>query len=70
MKFSEGSNSFEMCTNCSSEPALTTHILECLRLTKQDLADNHLLVLDFLRVYERHWPGLALLASGRVYQQQ
>ncbi|GFX36822.1 RNase H domain-containing protein [Trichonephila clavipes] len=30
MKFSEGYKSFEMCTNCSSEPASPTHILECL----------------------------------------
>ncbi|GFX17912.1 RNase H domain-containing protein [Trichonephila clavipes] len=52
MKFSEGSKSFEMCTNCSSKPASPSHILECLGLTKQDLADDPLLVLDFLRLYE------------------
>ncbi|GFT67732.1 RNase H domain-containing protein [Trichonephila clavipes] len=40
MKFSEGCKSFEMCTNCSSEPATPAHILECLGLTKQDLADD------------------------------
>ncbi|GFX09687.1 uncharacterized protein TNCV_652881 [Trichonephila clavipes] len=51
MKFSEGRKSFEMCTNCSSEPATPAHILECLGLTKQDLADDPLLVLDFLKVY-------------------
>ncbi|GFV19416.1 uncharacterized protein TNCV_3663491 [Trichonephila clavipes] len=45
MKFSEGSKSFEICTNCSSEPALPAHILECLGLTKQDLADDPLLGL-------------------------
>ncbi|GFW44839.1 uncharacterized protein TNCV_4511531 [Trichonephila clavipes] len=39
MKFSEGRKSFEMCTKCSSEPATPAHILECLGLTKQDLAD-------------------------------
>ncbi|GFY06510.1 RNase H domain-containing protein [Trichonephila clavipes] len=33
MKFSEGCKSFEMCTNCSSEPATPAHLLECLRLT-------------------------------------
>ncbi|GFU88828.1 uncharacterized protein TNCV_4445051 [Trichonephila clavipes] len=27
MKFSEGYKSFEMCTNCSSEPATPAHIL-------------------------------------------
>ncbi|GFW69485.1 RNase H domain-containing protein [Trichonephila clavipes] len=52
MKFSEGRKSFEMCTNCSSEPATPAHILECLGLTKQDLADDPLLVLDFLKVYD------------------
>ncbi|GFW93870.1 RNase H domain-containing protein [Trichonephila clavipes] len=52
MKFSEGRKSFEMCTNCSSEPATPAHILECLGLTKQDLADDPLLVLDLLKVYD------------------
>ncbi|GFX34039.1 transposable element Tc3 transposase [Trichonephila clavipes] len=52
MKFSEGRKSFEMCMNCSSEPATPAHILECLGLAKQDLADVPLLVLDFLRVYD------------------
>ncbi|GFW94459.1 uncharacterized protein TNCV_2701801 [Trichonephila clavipes] len=52
IKFSEGFKSFEMCANCSSEPASPAHILECLGLTKQDLADDPLLVLDFLKVYE------------------
>ncbi|GFX78476.1 transposable element Tc3 transposase [Trichonephila clavipes] len=42
--FSEGCKSFEMCTNCSSEPATPAHILECLGLTKQDLADDSFLV--------------------------
>ncbi|GFW64812.1 RNase H domain-containing protein [Trichonephila clavipes] len=51
MKFSEGCKSFEMCTNCSSEPASPAHILECLGFTKQDLADDPLLVLNFLKVY-------------------
>ncbi|GFY33236.1 RNase H domain-containing protein [Trichonephila clavipes] len=51
MKFSEGRKSFEMCTNCSSESATSAHILECLGLTKQDLADVPLLILDYLKVY-------------------
>ncbi|GFV49763.1 RNase H domain-containing protein [Trichonephila clavipes] len=50
MKFSEGRKSFEMCTNCPSEPATFAHILECIGLTKQDLADVPLLVLDILKV--------------------
>ncbi|GFU76169.1 RNase H domain-containing protein [Trichonephila clavipes] len=51
MKFSEGSKSFDMCINCS-EPALPAHNLVGLGLTKQGLADDSLLVLDLLRVYE------------------
>ncbi|GFX55548.1 RNase H domain-containing protein [Trichonephila clavipes] len=52
MKLSEGCKNFEMCTNCSSEPASPAHILQCLGLTKQDLADDPLLVLDYLKVYD------------------
>ncbi|GFX00340.1 hypothetical protein TNCV_1273341 [Trichonephila clavipes] len=59
MKFSEGSKSFEMCTNCS-EPASPAHILECQGLTKQDLADYPLLVLDFL--------GVSMLSVLGVWQ--
>ncbi|GFU97991.1 uncharacterized protein TNCV_232681 [Trichonephila clavipes] len=51
LKYSEGCKSFEMCTNCSSEPATPAHILECLGLTMQDLVDVPLLVLYFLKVY-------------------
>ncbi|CAL1275467.1 unnamed protein product [Larinioides sclopetarius] len=50
MKFSEGSKNFKICTNCSSEQASPYHVLECLGLTKQDLADDPLMVLDYLRV--------------------
>ncbi|GFU94280.1 uncharacterized protein TNCV_3386961 [Trichonephila clavipes] len=52
MRFSEAHKSFKMCTNCSSEPAAPAHIIECLGLTKHDLADVPLLVLDFLKVYD------------------
>ncbi|GFW69665.1 integrase catalytic domain-containing protein [Trichonephila clavipes] len=52
----EGCKSFEMYTNCSSEPTTPVHILECLGLTKQDLADDPLLVLESVRC---HWPSTA-----------
>ncbi|GFU31107.1 uncharacterized protein TNCV_2193091 [Trichonephila clavipes] len=52
MKFSEGRKSFEMYMNCSSEPATPAHILECLGLTKQDLADIPLQVLGYLNVHD------------------
>ncbi|GFU77954.1 hypothetical protein TNCV_521541 [Trichonephila clavipes] len=54
-----------MCTNCSFESASPAHILG---LTKQDLADDPLLVLDILKVYEVI--GRALLTNGGVQQQQ
>ncbi|GFX17700.1 uncharacterized protein TNCV_475001 [Trichonephila clavipes] len=50
MEFSEGCKSYEICMNCSSEPATSAYILECLGLTKQDLADDPLLVLYFLKM--------------------
>ncbi|GFV79531.1 hypothetical protein TNCV_279851 [Trichonephila clavipes] len=69
MKFSEGFKSFEMCTNCSSEPTSSAHILECLGLTNQDLADDLLMVSEFFESVRRHGSGLALLANGGVQQQ-
>ncbi|GFT18127.1 uncharacterized protein TNCV_182951 [Trichonephila clavipes] len=51
-EISEGRKSFEMCTKCSSELPTSAHILECLGLTKHNLADVPLLVLDFLKVYD------------------
>ncbi|GFU16839.1 hypothetical protein TNCV_923391 [Trichonephila clavipes] len=44
-----------MFTNCSSEPATPAHILECISLTKQDLADVLMLVLNFQKVDEAHF---------------
>ncbi|GFX02710.1 hypothetical protein TNCV_2011541 [Trichonephila clavipes] len=43
---------FSPSMNFPSEPATPAHILECLGLTKQDLADDSLLMLDFLKVYD------------------
>ncbi|GFV94626.1 hypothetical protein TNCV_3826931 [Trichonephila clavipes] len=63
-QFSEGSKSFEMCTNCS-ETASPAHLLECLELTKQDLAGDPLLVLDFESV-RSYGSGLELLSNGDV----
>ncbi|GFT81403.1 uncharacterized protein TNCV_3672831 [Trichonephila clavipes] len=69
MKFSEGCKSFEMCTNCSFDPISPAPILECLGLTKQDLADDPLLMLDFCVSVRSHGPGLALLTNGGVQSQ-
>ncbi|GFS54824.1 uncharacterized protein TNCV_3575601 [Trichonephila clavipes] len=60
-----------MCTNYSSESASPSHILECPRLPKQDLADVPLLVLVGLSESVRcHGPGLVLLTNEGVQQQQ
>ncbi|GFT54261.1 hypothetical protein TNCV_2467681 [Trichonephila clavipes] len=48
---SNKSKSFEMRTKCF-EPASPAHMLEGLGLTKQDLADDPLLLFDLLRVYD------------------
>ncbi|GFV75768.1 uncharacterized protein TNCV_1756961 [Trichonephila clavipes] len=63
-KFSKGRKSFEMCTNCSSEPPTPGHILECLGLLKQDLAG-----VGLFENIGYHGPGLALLTHGGVQQQ-
>ena len=52
MKFTEGTRSFKICTHCSIEQASPDHILSCLGLSKQDLDNDPVLVLDFLRVYD------------------
>ncbi|GFU64088.1 uncharacterized protein TNCV_481721 [Trichonephila clavipes] len=41
---------FEICTKCSSAEASPGPILFCLGLTRQDLVQDPLLVLDFFRV--------------------
>ncbi|GFX54446.1 RNase H domain-containing protein [Trichonephila clavipes] len=41
---------FEICTKCSSAQAFPGHILSCLKLTRQDLVQDPLLVFDFFRV--------------------
>ncbi|GFY34614.1 RNase H domain-containing protein [Trichonephila clavipes] len=47
-----GSRFYKTGSNASSEPATPAHILECLGLTKRDLAGVLLLVLNFLKVYD------------------
>ncbi|GFV13853.1 RNase H domain-containing protein, partial [Trichonephila clavipes] len=74
MKYSKESKRFEVCTNCSSEPASPANILECLGFTKLDLADDPLLVLDFFRVYEvidlvyHCWPMGACYNNNMILQ--
>ncbi|GFY11393.1 adhesion G protein-coupled receptor B2 [Trichonephila clavipes] len=68
MKFYEGSKSLEMCTNCSSEPISSAHILDYLGLTKQGVADNPLQVLDFSRAYEYDFWHMTATAGSDVVQ--
>ncbi|GFW96061.1 uncharacterized protein TNCV_957751 [Trichonephila clavipes] len=50
LTFVDGIKYFETCTKCSSAQAYPGHILSCLGLTRQDLVQDPLLVLDFIRV--------------------
>ncbi|GFU87616.1 uncharacterized protein TNCV_2935381 [Trichonephila clavipes] len=49
LTFVYGIKYFEICTKCSSAQASPDHILSCLGLTRQDLVQDPLLVLDFFR---------------------
>ncbi|GFT15885.1 uncharacterized protein TNCV_3314701 [Trichonephila clavipes] len=49
LTFVDGINHFEICIKCSSGQASPGHILSCLGLTRQDLVQYHLLVLDSLQ---------------------
>ncbi|GFS47140.1 uncharacterized protein TNCV_2053201 [Trichonephila clavipes] len=50
LTFVDGIKHFEICTRCSSAHASPGHILSCLGLTRQDLAQDPVLVLDFFKV--------------------
>jgi len=50
MTFVGGIKHFDICTKCTSAEASPHHILSCLGLTRQDLVQAPLLVLDFFRV--------------------
>ncbi|GBM58601.1 hypothetical protein AVEN_163268-1 [Araneus ventricosus] len=51
LTFSDNSKCFEICPKCTAEQATPDHILACLGLSKQDLASNPLLTLDFFGVH-------------------
>ncbi|GFV77524.1 RNase H domain-containing protein [Trichonephila clavipes] len=50
LTFVDGIKHFEICTKCSSAQASPGHILSCLGITRQDLVQDPLLVLDFFRM--------------------
>ncbi|GFV08143.1 putative RNA-directed DNA polymerase from transposon BS [Trichonephila clavipes] len=50
LSFFEGRKSFKLCSKCKVQQASAEHILDCLGLSREDLYDSSLLVIDFLRV--------------------
>ncbi|GFU60944.1 RNase H domain-containing protein [Trichonephila clavipes] len=49
LTFVDGIKHFDICTKCSSAQASPGQILSCLGLTRQDLVQDPLLVLDILQ---------------------
>ncbi|GFV76187.1 RNase H domain-containing protein [Trichonephila clavipes] len=50
LSFRESRKTFAHCTKCKTQQVSPDHILDCLRLSREDLLSSLLLVLDFLRV--------------------
>ncbi|GFW86369.1 uncharacterized protein TNCV_4331531 [Trichonephila clavipes] len=50
LSFFEGKNTFKFCSKCKVQQFSAEHILDCLGLSREDLYDSPLLVIDFLRV--------------------
>ncbi|GFW98209.1 RNase H domain-containing protein [Trichonephila clavipes] len=50
LSFFEGRKTFKFCSKCKVQQASSEHILDCLGLSREDLHDSPLLVIDFLRV--------------------
>ncbi|GFY31213.1 RNase H domain-containing protein [Trichonephila clavipes] len=50
LTFTDGNKMCPTCVRCSACQASPEHILDCLELLKQDLYEDPLIVLDFLRV--------------------
>ncbi|GFU86681.1 RNase H domain-containing protein [Trichonephila clavipes] len=52
LTFKDENKVFLTCVRCSPCHASPEHILDCLGLSKQDIYEDPLMVLDFLRVNE------------------
>ncbi|GFV22218.1 RNase H domain-containing protein [Trichonephila clavipes] len=50
LSFFEGRKTFKFCSKCKVQQASAEHILDCLGLSREDLYDSPLLVIDFLKV--------------------
>ncbi|GFV05618.1 RNase H domain-containing protein [Trichonephila clavipes] len=50
LSFFEGRKTFKFCSKCKVQQASAEHILDCLCLSREDLYDSPLLVVDFLRI--------------------
>ncbi|GFU17040.1 uncharacterized protein TNCV_2479871 [Trichonephila clavipes] len=46
----KGRKTLKFCSKCKVQQASAEHILDCLGLSREDLYDSPLLVIDFLRV--------------------
>ncbi|GFV06337.1 u3 small nucleolar RNA-associated protein 4 [Trichonephila clavipes] len=47
LSFFEGRKTFKFCSKCKVQQASAEHILDCLGLSREDLYDSPLLVIDF-----------------------
>ncbi|GFS90097.1 RNase H domain-containing protein [Trichonephila clavipes] len=66
----DGNKVFPTCVRCSACQASPEHILDYLGLSKQDLYEDPLMVLDFLRVNEiMDWSSLARHEDEQQEQQ-
>ncbi|GFV65223.1 putative RNA-directed DNA polymerase from transposon BS [Trichonephila clavipes] len=50
LSFLEGRKTFKFCSKYKVQQASAEHILDCLGLSREDLYDSPLLVIDYLRV--------------------
>ncbi|GFT69200.1 RNase H domain-containing protein [Trichonephila clavipes] len=50
LSFFEGRKTFKFCSKCKVQQASAEHIPDCLGVSREDLYDSPLLVIDFLRV--------------------
>lgn len=70
LTYTEGTKSYAICTECSTESASPEHILMYLGLSRQNLTGNFLSVLDCLKVFNVMDLMWILLVSGDMQQQQ
>ncbi|GFV47478.1 uncharacterized protein TNCV_885501 [Trichonephila clavipes] len=65
LTFKDGNKVFPTCERCTASQASPEYILDCLGLSKQDLYEDPLMMLDFLR----SWTWSSLARYGDQHQQ-